>query len=336
MQLQKQRLRYLLTEQSRTVNKVRLNNLQRMKHIQDDMWAVQDSISESLHGKNQELSQCQISMQTMLHDLQLEKTIMESKLKLECSEIIRRMESKFKRLLFEREKEELVDSRDQNLRASTQRSEEVRQLVDIHNDEIQRLKTFFNEVTINNHAVITTLQQELVKIKTSDENTKGELLRARQEVQKLQDRMTEAIGTKEKEQKEAKMSSHTMHKHWARMDRIVKENEEKRRRLEISNEALMQKLQLVQNERDMLKKVFSRAIVDMQQKSSMNKILLEVKLAALASENQKKSVLSSESSQDGEPSNNDKEELSYQPNQGVQEDFSSNDSKDDQRGYNLG
>lgn len=75
--------------------------------------------------------------------------------------------------------------------------------------------------------------------------------------------------------------------------RRLKQRDRYTRVLEVSNEALLQKAEVVERERDILKGSFTKAILDMQKKSNMKRLVLEMKLNAMSTRG-KSSALGSE------------------------------------------
>lgn len=61
MDLYKQKLRFLQAEQSKKLGLVRLGHLQKMKKVQDEVWAIQLVMKESLEAKKKILRNSQVS-----------------------------------------------------------------------------------------------------------------------------------------------------------------------------------------------------------------------------------------------------------------------------------
>lgn len=276
-----------MTEQSRRVDEVRLRSLEQMKRLQESSQSVQNSMRETISKKNGEISNTQTSIQTMIRQLQTQHKEQVSKLRMDFCAELQRIEKTFERLLVEREKTQELRENTEIQRTQHEKNEHIQELMNMHEKQMSQMKEFFNEITANNFAVISALQEELCRMKEKEEELKKEVLKGRRDYKKLEATIVKGKEEVEKKLKEDKRSAIKIHERLKKCDERLKWNDKYARMLETTNEALFQKTEIVQKERDVLKGSLIKAILDMQQRANMKKLVLEMKLKALIEEKEK-------------------------------------------------
>jgi len=281
MNVYKQKLRYLLTEQSRKVSEVRLHNLHKMKHIQEDTWAIQHSMREQLEQKNNQITTTQLSLHQLMQTMKLENAENASKLHTNLCSEIRRMESTYERLMFQREKAQSILEAEEVSRTNIDKSEHIKNLVDLHDSQITEMKDFFNEITVNNFAVISALQTEIEEMRKREMSLQNEISKGRRDYKRLEETILQGKAEMDKKFREDRKSAEMVKTELQKYGKRLQEQDRYTRVLEVSNEALHQKIMVTERERDLLKSSFTKAIIDMQKKSNMKKLVLEMRLNAM-------------------------------------------------------
>lgn len=270
-----------MTEQSRRVSEVRLHNLQQLKSYQESTSTVQTSMRETLERKNQEISRGQTSIHAMMRQLKLENAEHASKLRTDfCSEL-RRIESTFERMMFERQKSAELQDTVEIQRCETEKSEHIRQLMDLHQTQLKDMKEYFNEITANNFAVISALQDELARLREREQDLGLEVAKGRREFKAMEEKMVKEKEDAERKLKHDRKSAQEIKRQLELTRKHLRRHEQYAHNLEIGNEALIQRAEVAQRERDILKGSFTKSIVDMQKKAGMHRLILEMKLNAL-------------------------------------------------------
>lgn len=282
MHVYKQKLRFLMTEQSRRVAEVRLHNLQQMKSFQESTSSIQNSMRQTIERKNQEISKGQTSIYTMMRQLQLENAEHASKLRSDFCAELRRIDSTFVRMMYEREKAQEIQEAAEIQRTQQEKSEHISQLMNLHQTQLKDMKDYFNEITANNFAVISALQEELARLREKEQELTLEVTKGRKEVRKLEETVLKGKEEAEQRLRDDRKSAQEIKRQLDLCTKRLKYNDKYAHGLEISNEALFQKVELVQRERDVLKGSFTKSIVDMQKKSNMHKLILEMKLNSMS------------------------------------------------------
>ena len=229
-----------------------------------------------------------------LHEKDKEYTQLIRDIKLKQMEEVEELRSKFEeqaREMEHRYQERYTDLRgDLGLRARTEvshveerKNDQIDHIKKSHEKAFNEIKNYYNDITLNNLAMIATLKEEIkerdVKIERSEkqvaavqvENKKlaEPLKKAKEELHRLKG----MLGNHEKD-KNALITTK------AKLKVTSKELEE----LRWEHEVLQQKFNQVSKERDEIQERFSTAILEIQQKAGLKYMLLEKKILALREE----------------------------------------------------
>jgi len=168
MNIWKQKLRYLMGEQTEKLAKVRLHNLWSMKRVQDEIWEIIMMLRDGLVDKHQQLRAMEYSKYAMLQHLQHAHSDEVKLLRAEFAREVKRMSEQTERhaglerdVIEEQNSKELVIIR-------AKKEEQIDHMLYMHEKQLLEMKTFFNDLEVNNMAVITSLQQEIAAKKVTE------------------------------------------------------------------------------------------------------------------------------------------------------------------------
>jgi len=164
-----------MSEQSKKLGQARLLHLQKMKRVQDELWEVQMMMKEELLEKKKELRQAQVSLYETIRSMHQEHADRISALRKEFSDEIRRMEMATERKISQ--DRELLDAqaKERNARIKSTKDEQIHYMNYMHDKQLLEMKTFFNDLSVNNLAVITSLQAEIAAKKVTEQRLKRRL-----------------------------------------------------------------------------------------------------------------------------------------------------------------
>ena len=175
-----------MAEQSKRLGQARLLHLQKMKRIQDELWEVQMIMKEGLLEKKKELRQAQVSLFETIRSMHLEHAETISELRNEFSNEIRRMEQSTERTISGNREVLEGDSRSAISKIKLNKEEQIVYMTYMHEKQLLEMKTFFNDLSVNNLAVITSLQAEIETKKENEQRIKRRLNEIAAEYDKLQ------------------------------------------------------------------------------------------------------------------------------------------------------
>ncbi|XP_034663471.1 dynein regulatory complex subunit 4 isoform X1 [Drosophila subobscura] len=225
---------------------------------------------------------------------------------------LRQMETHFneklldQRLTFERERkdnemlheEKMMEQKSKlDLFYSTQmfeveerKNQQIRNLQDHHDGAFNDMKNYYNDITLNNLALIGSMKEQLEQLRKQTErsdriaaDTALENKRLREPLEQANIQLTEyrrklEFYDRDKQQLSRLKSRNT------KLEKKVKGLTWEAETLILRNDALVA-------ERETLKERFNDVIVELQQKTGLKNVLLERKIAALLREDEKRSII---------------------------------------------
>ncbi|CAL8120261.1 unnamed protein product [Orchesella dallaii] len=280
LQMHKQKLRYLLTEQSKKVDEARLDNLKKMRKAQEEMLSIQTTLKEAVVQKSKEIRQAQGALHELMRQLKLENARNISEVKNKFCVEVSRLERDFLRLSLEREKREEIANENERELVKFEQTRLLEEIKSTHEVEMSKMKDYFHSVTVNNLATISALQDEIQGMKDSEKVLLQELRKSKTEFKKLDERITKDADERQNNMEKATKVSGKIQKELKRMREMQETKDKYTRSMEMANEALLQKMQLMEYECKAFKQTFTQTIMDMQQEAAMKQMILELKLQA--------------------------------------------------------
>ncbi|EGD78773.1 growth arrest-specific protein 8 [Salpingoeca rosetta] len=167
------------------------------------------------------------------------------------------------------------------------KNQQIHTLVKNHEKAFSDIKNYYNDITLNNLALINTLKEQVEEMKKREERTDKLMAEVASENKKLVVPLQEAQARVAELEKQ--LASHERDKKFLRNAKArIKVLEDETKQLEWEREVLKQRFAEVEGERDELYERFVKTIYDVQQKSGFKNIILEKKLSALAESLEKK------------------------------------------------
>ncbi|XP_025940662.1 dynein regulatory complex subunit 4 isoform X2 [Apteryx rowi] len=158
-----------------------------------------------------------------------------------------------------------------------------------HEKAFSDIKNYYNDVTLNNLALINTLKEQMEEMKKKDNHLEKEmadmLLQNKQLTERLQ-RAQEQVSELQKKLAHYEKDKEALTNTKAHLKVTQKELKD----LQWEHEVLEQRFSKVQAERDELYQKFTKAINEVQQKTGFKNLLLERKLKGLFSILEKREV----------------------------------------------
>jgi growth arrest-specific protein 8 len=172
---------------------------------------------------------------------------------------------------------------------------EVEERKNVHINELMRqhekafsdIKNYYNDITLNNLALINTLKEQVEEMKRKEERVEKQMA----EVMTENKRLVEPLRKAEEENADLKrqLANYEKDKNSLKHSKArIKMLEKDMKQLDWEHEILEQRFSQIQKERDELYKKFVKAIHEVQQKTSLKNVLLERKLQTLADTLEKK------------------------------------------------
>ncbi|XP_057183263.1 dynein regulatory complex subunit 4-like [Triplophysa rosa] len=169
----------------------------------------------------------------------------------------------------------------------------INTMMENHEKAFRDMRNYFSDNIHKNLNLITSLKEDLKEMKKKEERRSKEMaigLQQNKELIESQERAKEEVTELQKQLTNYDRDKSTL----ARMRAYVKVSDKEMKALKWEHEVLEQRFTTVQLERDDLYTKFTKAILEVQQKTGFKNLLLECKLSALNDTLEKKEAQLSE------------------------------------------
>lgn len=156
-----------------------------------------------------------------------------------------------------------------------------------HEKAFSDIKNYYNDITLNNLALINSLKEQIEEMKKKEERLEKQLAETQAENRRLHDPLQKA--REEVNELNRQLANYEKDKlSLANAKARLKVQDSELKSIKWEHEVLEQRFSQIQKERDELYNKFVKAIYEVQQKSGFKNLLLEKKLTALADTLEKK------------------------------------------------
>jgi hypothetical protein len=274
---QAQKLRALQNEEMKNLGIIRLQHLKEVKRISDEIWDVENILRDAASEKRVQIRTQMRAQFEILRSLFAAHAQTLQNMMFNLSKAIRSKEIVWERHFDSRwdTSTKSVTKTDKQILA--QKVSTLFMMNDQHERFLQDLKTFFNDMTSNNFAVISSLEQEIDAQKSTNNrlardlrHIKAKYLNMTKPLEKMQENLMEW-----KDQNLLmKQTTRELHE----SESILQSKLHCENNLEILIELLVQRIENASRESQRVKSEFSKGLIQIQQKMNMNNLVNQLKL----------------------------------------------------------
>eukprot|EP00041_Stephanoeca_diplocostata_P017209 m.343109 g.343109 ORF g.343109 m.343109 type:complete len:483 (+) comp20626_c1_seq3:127-1575(+) len=283
----KQKVKHLLYENQTQIHELKTDTAVSRRLAANDQRASEAQLNEDKRGLKMELKHTELEHEAMLKNLQLEydkkMTSLRDDLQRTAVDMRRKYETKMDLLRDELELRRKVEIKEIEERKNSQ----IHALMKNHEKAFGDIKNYYNDITLNNMALINSLKEQVEEMKTKGERDEKLMSEIKLENKNLVEPLAKANAELGEMRKH--MVSYNRDKQFlASAKARLKVQDGKLEQYEWQREVLEQRFEKVQKERDDLYDRFVKTIYDVQQKSGFKNLLLEKKLSTLLDQLEKK------------------------------------------------
>ncbi|XP_025860824.1 dynein regulatory complex subunit 4 isoform X5 [Vulpes vulpes] len=166
---------------------------------------------------------------------------------------------------------------------------QINMLMQRHEEAFTDIKNYYNDITLNNLALINSLKEQMEDMRKKEDHLEKEMMEVSMQNKRLADPLQKARDDMNEMQK--KLRNYEWDKQILICTKArLKVAEKELKALQWEHEVLEQRFLKVQQERDELYRKFTAAILEVQQKVGFKNLVLERKLQALSAAVEKKEV----------------------------------------------
>jgi myosin heavy subunit len=283
----KQKAKQLLWEHQNASAELRMNSTTALKKCAEEVTAHEKVIRNEKNELKIELRTMELSHQDHVkrlvasHDIKV--TEMRETFERRSNEIVAKFEKKM------REERDILELRRKTEihEIEERKNGQIHALMKNHEKQFSDIKNYYNDITLNNLALINSLKEQIEEMKKKEDRLEKAMAEVMSQNRKLTEPLEKAreindelhrqLANYEKDKRSLKRSKHRL---------VIQEKEMKDLRWE--HEVLEQRFKKLETERDGLHKNFVSAVQEVVQKATFKKLLLERKVVALADSLEKK------------------------------------------------
>merc|ERR1712159_228143 len=283
----KQKAKQLLYEHHNASAELRMNSNLALKKNAEELADHEKGLRDEKTNLKVELRTLQLSHQDQVKELvkkqDMQITELRENFERRSNEIVQKFEKKMK------EEREILELRRRTEihEIEERKNGQIHALMKNHEKSFSDIKNYYNDITLNNLALINSLKEQIEEMKKKEERLEKEIAEAMSQNRKLKEPLQKARETNDELKRQ--LANYEKDKRCLKSSQTrLAAQKEGMKELKWEHEVLEQRFQKLQSERDELHKNFVTAVQEVVQKANFKKLLLERKVIALADSLEKK------------------------------------------------
>ncbi|XP_034835930.1 dynein regulatory complex subunit 4 isoform X2 [Maniola hyperantus] len=277
LETEKQKIKHLKYEQQAACAALRAENLVALKAAKEEHTEQELELLNDKRALRQEMREKTLAAQDELRRAKLIHAEELSKTRSVFEEKARQIEDKAEKKLQETKIELTVKHRTEISEVEERKNKQLSELIAHHERAFSDLKNYYNDITLNNLGLISSLKQQMEDMQKVKERAEKVAKDAVAESKSLREPLEAAIV----DNKELKRQMSNYDRNKAALAAKTKQLASLEQQFEVLKweyEVLQVRFDRILKERDELKLRFSRAVLEVQQRASLKTALLEAKL----------------------------------------------------------
>ncbi|XP_049886071.1 dynein regulatory complex subunit 4 [Pectinophora gossypiella] len=280
LETEKQKIKHLKYEQQAAAAALRAENLVALKAALEEHAEQELELLNDKRNLRQEIREKIIAAQDELRRAKLIHAEEISKIREEFEEKARQIEEKAEKKLYETKTELTIKHRTEIAQVEERKNKQISDLISHHDRSFADLKNYYNDITLNNLGLISSLKHQMEEMQKVKERAEKIARDAVWEAKGLREPLEIAIA--ENKELKRQMSNYDRDKAaLAAKSKLLLSLEKQFEMLKWEYEVLQVRFDRVLSERNELKSRFSRAVLEVQQRSTLKTALLEAKVKQL-------------------------------------------------------
>eukprot|EP00158_Paraphelidium_tribonemae_P003529 Partr_v1_DN26199_c0_g1_i3_m10572 putative Growth arrest-specific 8 len=268
----KQKIKHLLFEYQTNLTRVQADADSQVDRSRDDHFAEESELRKQVRTLKVELKELELSQQEVIKNLKFshEEKILKASVDYDrkCKDLYQKYTSRSKAIREELEFKRKIDIHEIEERKNMQ----ISALVKNHDKAFAEMKGYFNDITLNNLALINTLREQLEESKKAEERNERLVNEISMENKKLKDPLESAMN--EGDQLKRQLMNYEKDQTALKNTKArLKQTESQNKQLTWTNDILSQRLDALEKESAKLKMDNALKLQEMEQKLSLKTII---------------------------------------------------------------
>ncbi|XP_022438566.1 dynein regulatory complex subunit 4 isoform X2 [Delphinapterus leucas] len=285
----KQKVKHLLYEHQNSLMEMKAEGTVVMKLAQEERRAQEGALCRDMRALQVELKEQELAGELVVKNLRLKHAEEITKIRKDFERQVREIEAKYdKKVRMLRDELELRRKTEIH-EVEERKNGQISMLMQRHEEAFTDIRNYYNEITLNNLALINSLKEQMEVMRKKERHLEKEMMEVSAQNRLLADPLQKARDEMSEMQKQ--LGGYERDKQILLCTKArLKVTEKELKSLQWEHEVLEQRFIQVQQERDGLYRKFTAAILEVQQKVGLKNLVLERKVQALAAAVEKKEV----------------------------------------------
>jgi len=283
----KQKVKHLLYEHQNNISELKTESSIALKRAQEEHRDQESELRKDKRSLKVINKEQELAHENEHKDLRMKQDQYITELRENFEREAREIEAKYEKKLRVLRDELELKRKSEIHEIEERKNGQINALMKNHEKAFSDIKNYYNDITLNNLALINSLKEQIEEMKKKDERMEKEMA----EIQLQNKRLIEPLQKAREEVDDLRKQLANYQKDKASLSSAkarLRVMDKDMKSLQWEHEVLEQRFGKTQAERDELYKKFVKAIHEVQQKSNFKNLLLEKKLSALADSLEKK------------------------------------------------
>ncbi|XP_026769871.3 dynein regulatory complex subunit 4 [Pangasianodon hypophthalmus] len=283
----KQKVKHLLYEQQNGITELKTEAVVATKLLEKEQADLENELRRGVRSLKVDLKEQEFSNENYIKNLKLSHDKEITKLRSEFEEKVREIEAKYEKKMQKQRQEQDLRRKTEIHEIEQRKNIHINTLIKNHEKAFSDIKNYYSDITLGSFNQISSLKEQVADMKKKEERLEKEMAEVLQQNKRLTEPLQKA--TQEVSELQKQLSNYNKDKALlAGVKARLKVADKELKDLKWEHEVLEQRFSKVQQERDELYQKFTKAILEVQQKSGFKNLLLERKLEALTDTLEKK------------------------------------------------
>uniref|UniRef100_UPI00398E5D9F dynein regulatory complex subunit 4 n=1 Tax=Pristiophorus japonicus TaxID=55135 RepID=UPI00398E5D9F len=277
----KQKVKHLLYEHQNNLAELKAENTVAIKMEQKEHYDQERDILNDTRNLKVELKEQELSNENMMKTLKLKTDEEFTRLWNDFEKQTEDIEVKYHRKMDVLRDEMELKRKTEIHEIEERKNGQINALMKNHEKAFSDIKNYYNDITLNNLALINSLKEQVEEMKWKEERLEKEMAELQYQNRRLADPLQKA--QEEVARLTKLLANYNQDKGFlARARAKLKMMDKEMKQFRWEHEVLEQRFCKVQEERDELYSKFEKAVQEVQQKTGLKNVILEQKLCVLS------------------------------------------------------
>ncbi|KAJ3409719.1 Dynein regulatory complex subunit 4 [Chytridiales sp. JEL 0842] len=285
----KQKVKHLLYEYQNNVAHLQADSERALQLDQEEHMSREQQLKRDKRALKLELKELELSHEDIIKSLNQKHDMETTKLRADFERRAKELHSKYEKKM-KLIRDELELKRKNEIHEIEERKNgQINALMKNHDKAFTEIKNYYNDITLNNLALINSLKEQVEEMKKKEERNEKLMADITSDNKRLSEPLQAALADCESLKRDLQhyeKDKMSLHNAKARLKVL----EEKHKQLSWENEVLEQRFAQVEKERNELYENFVERIIGVQQKSGFKNLILEKKVESLKETLEKKDL----------------------------------------------